>query len=596
MALDQNQIEVLKSDSDKLIVLAGAGSGKTTTMIGRIMKAVGDEVAEQSLPEDVILESIDPAKIQAISFTNVASETLEKRIKHVGGESYKDVNVSTLDVLSLNIIKARYKNAVVTTDAITTAKELYRHYKNTHLSFYNSEQSYLEDINRGLQKYADRDDRARKQFIYDDLLNTYSSDILRDIDVNDEISIPIEIIYHVAVQTMLIHEFIPDIDLLIVDEVQDTSNEQFILLHFLITQLKDLKFVGIGDLSQSMYRWNGAKPQHITQFIDDFNADVKTLPNNYRSHPEIINLANKFLETNLDNVSNIQLEAKSKVNFDTRIEDDERVKYFLTLQEIVEDILIKKAKGVKNSDIAIVSRANSGITEFKDVVENYESGTAKKLKFNFTKYTKARKIQFQEARIRVLRIKISEVDGIPDTCEAKENFIKSLEFTLDKYKIYGDKEYERFRKRKLQEILNHSNNFEDDIKEFIFKDVRSQQNYLDKLLFSTNVENKDEILVTTVHGVKGEEFKYVYYLPTIKKTRIDKGIEVPEGLPLKDKEMLYGMLSEEQNIHYVATTRAIEQLIIVHPAIDVIKDLIDERKSKDLSYNKDIETLVSRRD
>lgn len=596
MALDAHQTDVLKTKNDKSIVLAGAGSGKTTTMIGRIMQAVGDEVAEKSLPEDIILESIDPKKIQAISFTNVASDTLKQRLEFVGGNEYKKVKVSTLDTLSINIIRHIYKNAIVSTDISTIAKDLYKHFKEELSDIFRSESDYLFCINKSLSKYANPTEKSKKTIYYDSLLRKYVSTILKDKKEDDTFLVPIDIVYQVAIYTMIQYRFIPDIELLIVDEVQDTSSDQFVLLKFLLAQLPELKFVGIGDLSQSMYRWNGAEPQHITQFIEDYNAEVKTLPNNYRSHPEIINFANKFLQENLDNISGIQLEAKSKVTFNDKIKDEERVRTLSSYETVLEDILTKIAQGAKPEDFVIASRANKNILAFETAFEEAKrkSGVYKKLKFNFSKHSKNVQIQFLDYVIRKLQYERSELNEIKNKDELLY-YITNFFDELRKLKIYKSEDalanaaqtLESYKQLDFDSALEKMDNF-----------IGNRLNYAykkhEQTLFSTNILVKDEILVSTVHGIKGEEYKYVYYLPSITKSELGVSLDVPEGISTRDKELLYGDISEEQNIHYVAVTRAIEQLNIVFEDLYGMKYLIEERKAKGLSYNKDIDILTSK--
>ena len=101
--------------------------------------------------------------------------------------------------------------------------------------------------------------------------------------------------------------------MLIVDEIQDTSDAQFNFLSFLRTQLHDMHSLVVGDVSQSMYRWNQAQPERVSNFIQDFNASIYTLPNNYRSHPEIVDYANSMLENNLDNISGVFYHCKINV-------------------------------------------------------------------------------------------------------------------------------------------------------------------------------------------------------------------------------------------------------------------------------------------
>src|SRR5699024_7375696 len=142
----------------------------------------------------------------------------------------------------------------------------------------------------------------------------------------DEVDIPLPVVYRFAVSLMIKHRFVPDIDLLILDEFQDTSDSQLLIVNFLLTQIEGLKFVGIGDISQSMYRWNNAKPHRVYKFIDLYQAGWSTLLNNYRSHPAILKFANDLLNVNWHNISNTQLNLASNATHDPAIADSSRVK------------------------------------------------------------------------------------------------------------------------------------------------------------------------------------------------------------------------------------------------------------------------------
>src|SRR5699024_2871259 len=96
MTFDKHQIKSLLKNDDVHVILAGAGSGKTTTMIGRMLRAINHKAIMKQLPLGVKQESIDGDKIRAVSFTNVAANTLKARLSHFNDKDADAIEVSTM--------------------------------------------------------------------------------------------------------------------------------------------------------------------------------------------------------------------------------------------------------------------------------------------------------------------------------------------------------------------------------------------------------------------------------------------------------------------------------------------------------------------
>ena len=593
MAFDKHQIKSLLKDDDVHVILAGAGSGKTTTMIGRMLRAINHDAIMKQLPLGVKQETIDGDKIRAVSFTNVAANTLKARLSHFNDKDADAIEVSTMDKFCIQIIRQIYPNALITNDESQISRTMY--YKmNDELGLqgdYKTYSEYYDVIYNGSKRYSKTAERHRKEFNYDTHLDKYVEHVIRNIKhKDDEVDIPLPVVYRFAVSLMIKHRFVPDIDLLILDEFQDTSDSQFLIVNFLLTQIEGLKFVGIGDISQSMYRWNNAKPQRVSQFIDEYQAGVSTLPNNYRSHPEIIKFANDLLKINLDNISNIQLNPASKATHDPAIKDNDRVKH-IEHEYLFGEIQSLLIKGVKPKDIAVITRTNSKIKNMKNELNQL---TTKKFDFDTSHFDKNNQMQWLQQNARQLSSYITHVqDFVPNSQHPSiKMYIEHIIDELERFYIIDD----------ANPVKNYylkavGDDREQGSKEFIkYLNTRLERvkDKLERLMWTTTQRDESAIFLSTVHGVKGEEFKYVFYMPT--PSAPDRSVKVSEDMPKDEREILWGSYAETQNIHYVAATRAIEQLIIISEG----NELLDKRNklnrliAQNKPYNADMDVLLQK--
>lgn len=591
MAFDKHQIKSLLKDDDVHVILAGAGSGKTTTMIGRMLRAINHEAIMKQLPLGVKQETIDGDKIRAVSFTNVAANTLKTRLLHFNDKDADEIEVSTMDKFCIQIIRQIYPNALITNDESQISRTMY--YKmNDELglqSDYKNYSEYYDVIYDGSKRYSKTADRHRKHFRYDSNLDKYVEYVIKNIKhKDDEVNIPLPVVYRFAVSLMIKHQFVPDIDLLILDEFQDTSDSQFLIVNFLLTQIEGLKFVGIGDISQSMYRWNNAKPQRVSQFIDEYQAGVSTLPNNYRSHPEIIKFANDLLKINLDNISNIQLNPASKASHDPAIIDENRVRH-IEREYLFGEIQSLLIKGVEPKDIAVITRTNSKIKKLKD---DLNALSTKKFDFDTSHFDKNNQMQWLQQNIRQLSSFITHVqDFTPNLVHSSiDRFAEHVIDELERFYIIDDAN--PVKNYYLKAIFNDRKQGTAEFIKYLGTRLERLKEKLERLMWTTTQRDESAIFLSTVHGVKGEEFKYVFYMPT--PSAPDRSIKVSEDMPKDEREILWGSYAETQNIHYVAATRAIEQLTIISEGNELLekRNKLNQLIAQDKPYNADMDVLL----
>lgn len=590
---DNDQIKAIESNDLNQIILAVAGSGKTTTTIACVFRALNHPAITPQLSKEALMQPIDPRLIRVASFTNVAAKTFRDRLDAKSDGDTSEVRVSTLDKFGIEIINHIYKNAKFDQNIDTVARVLYYELnKKTNLQkSYSKYSDYISMINKCKNSFSKSDKQILKN-IYDDKLKHYLRYLIETKSENDTFTVPIQIIYPLAIMTMLKHQFTPKIKLFIVDEIQDTSDDQFHFISYLRTQNPDMRFIGVGDISQSMYRWNKAQPKRVSNFINDFNASIYNLPNNYRSHEDIIDYANSMLENNLDNISGIKIIPKSNKKFKHHI--DNRVNYIQSVYKMLEDIHDKiENYGVKPSDIAIISKRVSPLMKLVDVLEtDHDMNQNFDIPFDISQQNRRKEMEFYEYITGLLSTHYAKLRDNSDygLDQLDELFGKLIKFKSIYNQLKQSQNHyidlllkDHNRKQFQKELMNELDTLREKIE---FK--------MTMLLFNPREKsNSNEVCISTVHGVKGEEYRYVYYIPD--NLRPSKSVNPDENLTLAEREQYWGEYSETQNIHYVAITRAIEQFNIVdyfhnfHEYIETINDL----KAKDEDYNIDVQTLLS---
>jgi len=342
--LNEAQQTAAKHIDGPLLILAGAGSGKTKTITTRLAY--------------LISIGIDPSSILTLTFTNKAATEMRNRAFALISDISSPPLLATfhkfgLLFLKLNIDKLGRKNNFVIIDTddkkkilktidkeITTsilASEISK-FKNSLMSIEDAKQSSpdqyytrLADIYEKYQSYLEKNNLVD----FDDLLllTYYLLDKFPDL----------------AKQTSQRYQYI------MVDEYQDTNELQYKLLQKLCTTHKNLCVVGDDD--QSIYGWRGATIKNILNFEKNFeNTKVIKLENNYRSTNKILQHANLLIEHNRDRIGKKLIGTRSEGNpirlYESSDENEET-------RKIADDIKTLISQGVHPSQIAILFRVNA---------------------------------------------------------------------------------------------------------------------------------------------------------------------------------------------------------------------------------------------
>ena len=292
--LNPKQREAVDYVSGPLLVLAGAGSGKTsviTRKIAYLIKTCG----------------LKGRNIAALTFTNKAAREMKERVGQlVSGPDARGLTVSTFHNLGLNIIRTEhktlgYKPGFSIFDA-EDAKALIRDLmmkegdENTdNINNYQMEISNWKNAmlspERALQKAQTPEDLvlAKVYSVYDRYLKAYNA-----VDFDDLILKPVRLFND---HPDILSKWRQKIRYLLVDEYQDTNVAQYELVKQLVGDRQALTVVGDDD--QSIYSWRGARPENLAKLEEDFpTLKLVKLEQNYRSTSLILRSANKVIANN----------------------------------------------------------------------------------------------------------------------------------------------------------------------------------------------------------------------------------------------------------------------------------------------------------
>ena len=292
--LNDRQAEAVKYIDTPLLVLAGAGSGKTsviTTKIAYLIEQCG----------------ISARHIVAVTFTNKAAREMKERVsKLVKGRAASGLTVSTFHNLGLNIIRREYQilgfkpgfSIFDQQDAHSLITDLMQRDANADDNNVDQVQHCISNWKNDLITPAEALQRARQPWEqtaaivyehYNRMLRAYNS-----VDFDDLIMKPVELFRN---HPEVLQRWQEKVHYMLVDEYQDTNGAQYELVRRLVGERRKLTVVGDDD--QSIYAWRGAKPENLAQLKEDYpSLKVIKLEQNYRSTSRILKAANTLIANN----------------------------------------------------------------------------------------------------------------------------------------------------------------------------------------------------------------------------------------------------------------------------------------------------------
>lgn len=591
--LNDKQKEAVLYNDGPLLIIAGAGAGKTKTLTTKIAYLIEEKYAT-------------PYNVLAITFTNKAAKEMKDRLYAMLGDVAKKIQVSTFHSFGLKLLRENFellgydRNFVImdSDDSLTVVKKIIKDLgydpkvynpkairnkisscKNEMISAKAYERYAVSDYEQVIHKIYEK---------YEDKLYRNNS-----VDFDDLLLLPIKLFKEnpdVLERYQDLYQYI------LIDEYQDTNQAQYILTK-LISE-KNRRITCVGDDSQSIYSFRGANYKNILNFEKDY-PDAKTilLEQNYRSTSTILDAANQVIKNNS--------QRKDKKLWTDR-GTGEKIKYYRAYNERDEaQYVIRKIKelvnrGTEYKDIAILYRTNaqSRVVEEEMLKENLPYRVIGSFYFYSRKEIKdliayLRLIHNSKDNISLLRVINTPKRGIGLktienlTSKADEEGIsiydainsgKELEFknTIEKLKIVAEdltltelidkvldasgmkKELESEQSLESEVRLENLEEFKSITKSFEEKEgLISLEDFLLEISLISDVEEyKDDpnrISLMTVHSVKGLEFDNVFVI----------GME--EGIfPHMNSLMENMALEEERRLCYVAITRAKDNLHLVN--------------------------------
>ena len=584
-SLNDKQKEAVLYNDGPLLIIAGAGAGKTKTLTTKIAYLIEEE-------------NVHPYNILAITFTNKAAKEMKDRIHLLIGDEAKKIQVSTFHSFGLKLLRENYEqlgydaNFVImdSDDSLTVVKKILKD-MNLDPKIYNPRaiRNKISSCKNEMmspeayEKFAVSDYEKIVQEVY----KKYEIKLQRNnsVDFDDLLLLPIELFKK---NPDTLNKYQDLYKYLLIDEYQDTNEAQYILTKLLCA--KNRKITCVGDDSQSIYSFRGANYKNILNFEKDY-PDAKTilLEENYRSTSTILDAANQVIKNNI--------QRKDK-NLWTNRGIGEKIKYYRAFNERDEaQYVIRKIKelvnrGTEYQDISVLYRTNaqSRVLEEEMLKENLPYRVIGSFYFYSRKEIKdliayLRLIHNSKDNVSLLRvintpkrgIGLKTIENLTERADLEGISMydaitsgKELEFkhTIEKLKAISEDltltelidkvldasglraELEAEKSLEAEVRLENLEEFKSITKSFEEREgLISLEDFLLEISLISDVEEyKDDpnrISLMSVHSVKGLEFNHVFVV----------GME--EGIfPHMNSLMENSELEEERRLCYVAITRA----------------------------------------
>ena len=577
MGLNKEQ-EMASSHRDgPMLVLAGPGSGKTHTLVSRILNLVERE-------------KIPPETILVITFSKKAAIEMQARFNREVLEKNYPVTFGTFHAIFYNILK---QTGSYSKDSILTPKKQIEYieriaanhniheaqsedFVNEMLSKISKIKSISEDYKCVISSFEmDADTKNNLQLIYEDYERILSEEGL--IDFDDMILKTYELF---STSRSILTKWQEKYKYILVDEFQDINELQYETLMLLAGKNKNI--FAVGDDDQAIYGFRGSNPDIMKRFSNMEGCKIVNLVRNYRCSEQIINNAEHLISKNDFRIKKSQLSEK-----EDKSDGFVRILKNKTMEEEADLVILEVkryiANGVRPSDIAILYRTNkcANIMEEKLIMEMLPYNKSE-IKGGFYDSTWATDIiSFLEIasgnnnRSHFLRVINRVYKSIPREIFKKEyidiqdikncviryagleKFIQDIEmigklrpYAVINY-IFKGIGYEKYMKD-VKELYGITDNY---IEEFFdelllrskeFNSTGQWIKYIYELKKKKNMENssKEGIVLQTAHASKGLQYDVVFI------------IGLKEGLFPHNRAVFPKELEEERRLLYVAMTRA----------------------------------------
>ncbi len=542
-----------------VLILAGAGSGKTKTLTHRIAH--------------LLSQGVKPENILAVTFTNKAAEEMKIRVQKLLGLNLSNLFIGTFHSLGAKILREEIeclgykKNFVIydEDDSFSLAKDIIsemnlsrdRFKPGSFLNLISKIKSELTDL-----KFLDSGDFYKNQFA--NFYNIYNRRLKASnaVDFDDLITLPVKIYES---HPEILEKYQNQYKYILVDEYQDTNRAQYVLINLLARKNKNI--FAIGDPDQAIYGWRYADFRNILNFEKDYpEAKIVKLEQNYRSSQNILSAAHEIISKNIERKEKtLWTENPAGAMLEVIEVNNERAE----AEFILDKILDLNKTGLSLDKIVVMYRTNaqSRVLEEACLYANLPYRVVGAVKFYQRKEIKdvlayLRFIQNQDDEISLKRIIgilgkksfanfqadfvnfKSQAEGLPPkelikSVIKKTDYYSYLEKKFPDFSPDGELESES-RIKNIKELIGLAS-MHDNLSGFLIEVALMQQ--------ERDTDNSKKLNLMTLHSAKGLEFDAVFIA----------GVE--ENL-MPHSRAAYSLeeLEEERRLCYVGMTRAKKHL------------------------------------
>ena len=351
--LNREQQQAVQHTEGPLLILAGAGSGKTKVLTVRIAY--------------LLAQGVNPYEILAITFTNKAAKEMKSRVEGLVGDVANRIWLSTFHSFCAKFLRFELDNFLGynsnftiydTSDSQVVIKAALKAF-NLDDKYYpvGAMISAISDAKNKLMFASDYRKQAHDfyQQKVADVYEYYERELRKNnaLDFDDLLLIAVKLLQSNAA---VLEKYSKRFKYVMIDEYQDTNHAQYLLAYLLSSHWKNIAVVG--DADQSIYAWRGADIQNILDFEKDYpNCTSIKLEQNYRSTKIILDAANAVIDNN---------EGRPEKNLWTDKVEGAKIQHFTAQSEheeaaFIGDTIVKKhdIHGVPYGDMAILYRTNA---------------------------------------------------------------------------------------------------------------------------------------------------------------------------------------------------------------------------------------------
>ncbi len=603
--LNEPQRKAVCHTEGPLLILAGAGSGKTRVLTHRIAYLLQQGVA--------------PWRILAVTFTNKAAQEMRERVLNLVGPAADSIWVSTFHTACVRILRQEIhelgfdKNFVIfdSQDQLTLIKNILKQMNLSDKNYHPK--ALLGAISTAKNEMVGPDEYQRKAAdhwanVVSDVYLRYQKNLRANngMDFDDLIMLAVRLFKEVPA---VLEKYQERFRYILIDEYQDTNHAQYMLVTMLASKYRNLCVVGDDD--QSIYSFRSADIRNILEFERDFpETRIIKLEQNYRSTKNILHTANEVIKNNRGRRSKeLWTENFEGEKIRTYNAADEREEAWFVAEEISR---LAREEGHKYSDFAILYRTNAQSRSFEEAM--VQRGLPYRVIGGFRFYER-KEIKDLLAYLRLVynpadRISLGRIINVPKRGIGEASFDRFLYFLDDNnYSIrdgfahlneipsltaraikpltefsrllegWIEKRNQSTVKELTERILLESGYLQElqqegtieaqgrleNLDQFLALTLDFEQNsddrslaaFLETVALVADVDNyeadADALVMMTLHSAKGLEFPVVFLV----------GLE--EGLfPHNRALMETRELEEERRLCYVGITRARHRLYVTH--------------------------------